>query len=175
MKSDMKALNSPETLAKIRANGKPSPYSKDWHPILDRIMDTLGITMCWSSLKSLKANKGSSGVQMFYEDRTIFLSPRAPRHYLPEWHDVCHAVVGRGHLDEPNYGMEDLPEEISDQIENDAQAAQFFLISRFHPDPKKVKRCYRAFHSTEEEFHEARERGQQILLQWVPEMREDFQ
>jgi hypothetical protein len=27
-----------------------------------------------------------------------------------------------------------------------------FLFSRFHSDPKKVKRCYRACRSTEEDF-----------------------
>ena len=170
----MAALNSPELLAQIRAHAKPTPYPKDWHPILDRIMNILGITMCWSKLKSLKANKGGSGVPMFYEDRTIFLSRGTPRHYLPEWHDVSHAIVGRGHLDEPNYGCEDLPEEISDQAEFDAQAVQLFLVSRFHPDPKKVKRCYRAFDFTEEDFHEACKRGHELFLRWLPELREDL-
>ena len=107
---------------------------------------------------------------MFFEGRTIFLSRSAPRHYLPEWHDICHAVVGRDHLDEPNYGLEGFSEDVSDQMEIDAQSVQFFLLSRFHPDPKKVNRCYRSFAFKGECFHQACERGHSLLIQWLPEI-----
>ncbi len=63
--------------------------------------------------------------------------------------------------------------EISLLVGSLSQIVPNFLFSRSHPDPKKVKRCYRAFRSAETESHEARERGHDSLLKWTPELKRE--
>lgn len=167
-------LNSPETLEKLRAHGRSNPYPSDWHPILDEIHQILGVSLVWTSLAKAKAKKGSSGVQMVYEDRTIFVSTRAVRYYLPEWHETAHAIVGRSRLEESNYGHETLAKEVSDQAEYDTQEVQFWLLRRFHPDPKRVRRCWRAFGYNDREIEEVALKGRTTLQALIPELPELF-
>ena len=167
-------LNSPEAVDRLRANARSNPYPNDWHPILDRIHKTLGISLVWSSLKKSKAKRGSSGVQMVFEDRTIFVSTRAVRFYLPEWHETGHAIVGRDHLDEPNYGHESLPKDVADESEYGAQDIQLYLLRRYHPNQDKVRRCWRAFGYNDGEIEAVVECGREILLTKLPELPELF-
>jgi len=108
---------------------------------------------------------------MFYEDRTLFCSPRANKNYLPEWHDTAHAIVSRDQLDQPNWGMDDMDPEDSDPLEFEAQNLQIWLEHNFHSDPK-IARKHTLLFRLEEDFSEVLEAGRQLAKQHLPELPE---
>jgi len=134
-------------------------------------MEALGINLCWTSVGTVKLDKGTSAIQMFYQDRTIFVSPRTNRNYFPAWHEIAHAVVGRDHLDEPNYGLEGAEQEYSDMVEYDTQAVQVWLMDQYLGAPKKTALTMNLFgFGAEEDRAEALERGHEVLVEKLPEL-----
>lgn len=162
-------MNGSEVLQQLRAKASKNPRPRDWSPVLDQIMEVLGIRLVWCPVRTVKADKGTSGIQMFYEDRTIFISPRCPRHYLPEWHEVCHAVISRENLDAPNFGLEGADLELSDAAEDDTQALQIYLMERYLGNERKVRRAARSFNV---DYEEATLRGRELAAERLPELPE---
>jgi hypothetical protein len=160
-------LNDSKTLDQLRMRASKSRRPSDWHPVLDRILKALGISLVWTPVKSLRADKGTSGLAMFYQDRTIFISPDANKHYMPEWHEISHAIVGRDYADEPNWGNERLPVETTDALEFQAQKVQIYLMNRFLGDDKKARRAAKSFQA---DWESSLKEGKAILAQKLPEL-----
>jgi hypothetical protein len=47
-----------------------------------------------------------------------------------------------------------------------------YLLRRFHPDPSRVRRCWRGFGYNDQEIAEIAAKGRQILARHLPDLPE---